>query len=103
MYRYFHNKIDRHLERTSRNFIIIKAAMTTSGGASPSGLDATAWRHLLIGYRPFQQLTEAIASLARRLCTQIVDPKSVAAYTSSRLIPLDKNIGVRLIGIGEVV
>ena len=32
-----------------------------------------------------------------------MDPESVAAYTSSRLVPLDKNPGVRPVGIGEIV
>lgn len=82
---------------------IVSAAMATHGSAGPSGLDANAWRHLLSGYRPSQQLAEAIASLARRLCTELVDPESIVAYTSSRLIPLDKNPGVRPIGIGEIV
>jgi len=82
---------------------IVKAAMNTQGSAGPSGLDANAWRHLLTGYRPSQKLAEAIASLARRLCTEFVDPKTVTAYCSSRLIPLDKDPGVRPVGIGEVV
>lgn len=82
---------------------ILKASMATQGSAGPSGLDANAWRHLLTGYRRSKQLSEAIAGLARRLCTEIVDPLSITAYTSSRLIPLDKSPGVRPIGIGEVV
>ena len=32
-----------------------------------------------------------------------VDPLALEAYLASRLVPLDKNPGVRLIGIGEVV
>ena len=82
---------------------IVKAAMKTQGSAGPSGLDANAWRHLLTGYRPSQKLAEVIAGLTRRLCTEFVDPKSITAYSSSRLIPLDKNPGVRPVGIGEVV
>jgi len=82
---------------------ITRAAMATQGSSGPSGLDANAWRHLLTAYRSSRQLAEAIASLARRLCTDLVDPKSVAAYTCSRLIPLDKDPGVRPVGIGEVV
>ena len=82
---------------------IVKAAMATHGSAGPSGLDANAWRHFLTGYRPSHQLADAIACLARRLCTELVDPEAVAAYTSSRLVPLDKNPGVRPVGIGEVV
>ena len=82
---------------------IVQAAMATHGSAGPSGLDANAWRHLLTGYRPSQKLSDAIACLARRLCTNLVDPDSITAFTCSRLIPLDKNPGVRPVGIGEVV
>ena len=82
---------------------ITKAVMATHGSAGPSGLDANAWRQLLTGYRPSQQLAEAIAGFARRISTELVDPVATAAYTSSRLVPLDKNPGVRPVGIGEVV
>lgn len=82
---------------------ISKSAMATQGGAGPSGLDANAWRQLLTGYRHSQQLAEAIAGFARRVSTETVDPASMFAYTSSRLVPLDKNPGVRPVGIGEVV
>ncbi len=40
--------------------------------------------------------------MAKRLCTSAVDPDGVSAYVACRLIPLNKNPGVRLIGIGEV-
>ena len=83
--------------------LLIKAALLTQGGSGPSGLDANAWRHLVTGYRPSHELADAMASLARRLCTEYVDPASTSAFTCSRLIPLDKNPGVRPIGIGEVV
>ena len=82
---------------------ITKAAMATHGSAGPSGLDANAWRLLLTGYRPSQQLSEAIAGFARRIATELVDPAATAAYTSSRLVPLDKNPGVRPVGVGEAV
>ena len=38
---------------------------------------------------------------ARRVCTELVDPASIAPLLSCRLIALDKNPGVRPIGIGE--
>ena len=45
----------------------------------------------------------ALASLARRLCTDYVDPAGLTAFTACRLIALDKCPGVRPIGVGEVV
>ena len=82
---------------------VVKAALSIQGGAGPSGLDANAWRQLITGYRPSKHLADAMASLFRRLCTEYVDPASTFAFTCSRLVPLDKNPGVRPIGIGEVV
>ena len=40
--------------------------------------------------------------MARRLCTEEVDPKELMAFVACQLIPLDKKPGVRPIGIGDV-
>ena len=49
-------------------------------------------------------LSKSIARFARILCTEeLEDPHSIAALMSCRLIPLDKNPGLRPIGIGEVL
>ncbi len=47
-------------------------------------------------------LCNALAGMAKRLCTSAVDPDGVSAYVACRLIPLNQNPGVRPIGIGEV-
>ena len=50
------------------------------------------------------KLCEAIASMAKTLCTQYIDPLTLAPLVASRLIPLDKGEGsVRPIGVGEVI
>ena len=41
--------------------------------------------------------------MARRICTEYVDPEGLSSFTACRLIALDKNPGVRPIGVGEVV
>ena len=41
--------------------------------------------------------------MARKLATETLDPLTLEAYVSCRLIPLDKNPGVRPIGVGEVL
>ena len=41
----------------------------------------------------------AWASFAHRICTELVDPKLLTAFVACRLIPVDKNPGVRLIGM----
>ena len=53
-------------------------------------------------------LRHSLAGMARILCTKSIKhaearPTSIEAYTSCRLIPLDKNPGVRPIGIREVI
>ena len=48
-------------------------------------------------------LREQIALLARNLATKIVDPATIEALIACRLIPLNKNPGVRPIGVGEVL
>ena len=49
-------------------------------------------------------LCDSLATLARRLSTEFVDPLTVEPILASRLIPLDKGNGdVRPIGVGEVI
>ena len=61
---------------------VAKAAMNTKGAAGPSGLDALAWRHILVSknYRSSgKDLRDAVAMMARHLATRkntIIDGKS---------------------------
>ena len=48
-------------------------------------------------------LCHSLSSLAVRLCTVLVDPQGLAPFTACRLIALNKNPGVRPIGICETV
>ena len=50
-----------------------------------------------------KELRTQIAILARKLATETLDLLTLEAYVSCRLIPLDKNPGVRPIGVGEVL
>jgi len=75
-------------------------------------LDADSWKQFLCsrayGKLPLQ-LAEAIAGLAKRLCSEQIHPDLLTEFTSCRLIPLDKGAdkdgmpGIRPIGIGEVL
>ena len=83
---------------------IRKSALLTEGSAGPSGMDALCWRRLCTAFgEKSNELCSAIAAFAKRICTTYVDPVSLKAYTSCRLVPLDKCPGVRPVGIGEVV
>ena len=83
---------------------IRRAALRTEGAAGLSGIDATGWRHLCCSFGGASSvLCNALAISARRLCTGLLDPCLLVAYTANRLIPLDKCPGVRPIGISEVV
>ena len=84
--------------------VIRAAALRSSGSAGPSGLDAYGWRRLCSSFKSASaELCCSIAILARHLCTSFVDPEIVLPLVSCRLIALDKNPGVRPIGVGEVV
>ena len=50
-----------------------------------------------------KDLRTQIASLVRQLATETLDPLTLEAYASCRLIPLDKNLGVKPIEVGEVL
>ena len=52
--------------------------------------------------RASTDLCNALAHFGRRICTTYVDHLGLAAFTSCRLIALDKCPGVRPIGIGEL-
>lgn len=79
-------------------------ALDLSGAAGVSGLDSSAWRHMCCSFGGASStLCAAVAATARRLATEYVDPSSIGALLAGRLIPLDKNPGVRPIGIGEVL
>ena len=83
---------------------IRSAALRTKGSAGPSHVDAAGWRRLCTSFhRESADLCSAIAAFARRICTEFVDPKSLEAFLSCRLIPLDKSPGVRPIGVSEVL
>eukprot|EP00731_Ephydatia_muelleri_P001462 Em0001g1462a len=61
---------------------------------------------MLLSHNPFtsassNELCHSLALLARRLCTTFVDTKGLAPLLACRLVALDKNPGVRPIGIGE--
>ena len=84
--------------------LIRSVALQVSGTAGPSGVDARSWRLFCTSFGSASaDLCHAISAFGRKISTSYVDPSGLAAYTACRLIPLDKNPGVRPIGVGEVL
>ena len=82
---------------------ICAAALHTNGAAGPSAIDARGWRRLCTSFHiASRELCHALALLAKRISTKCVDPQGIAPLLACRLIALDKNPGVRPIGICEV-
>ena len=85
---------------------ILKAAKYTKGSAGPSGMDADQYRRVLCSKnfnKAGRALREELVSLTKNLATKHFDPILLDAYVACRLIPLDKDPGIRPIGIGEVM
>lgn len=93
---------------------IMSAALRTRGSSGPSGLDADGWRRILVSKNfgtAAHNLRSALANFARKISTTEIEVlvsngtacTNLEAYTACRLIPLDKNPGVRPIGVGEVL
>ena len=86
---------------------IMKAAIRTKGSAGPSLYDADDWRSILgsnLYGTEAEDLRKSLAALARDLCiNEVEDPETLEALLACRLIPLDKNPGLRPIGIGETL
>ena len=74
--------------------------------AGPSGRDAELYRRILCS-KNFKTegkiLREEIAVFTRNLFKIAYHPSLLEGYTSCRLIPRDKNRGIRPIGVGEVL
>ena len=84
--------------------LVRKTALATQGAAGPSMGDAYIWRRMMTSFKSAsRELCDAVAEVARHLASKHVDPAGLMSLLNNRLIPLDKNPGVRPIGIGEVL
>ena len=74
---------------------IQQAALKTSGGAGLSGLDARAWKRMCTAFKQHSScLCNSLALVAKKLSTRYVNPVGITAFTSSRLIAIDKQPGL---------
>ena len=83
--------------------MVLEAAKITKGGSGPSRIDAGGWRQILVSRdygNASNNLRKAIALLTKKICIEEIEIKRLIA---SRLVPLNKNLGLRPIGVGEVL
>ena len=90
--------------------LVKKAAIKNKGGCGPSGIDADNWCRILVsnqfGRSPLD-LQTSITNVVKRLGNTNIHlsnsdtGNSLEAFTTSRLIPLNKNPGVHPIGVSE--
>ena len=100
------NKLSHCYSDEIDEIMIAKSASLTKGAGRLSQLDADQFCHMLLRKKfktEAEELRDQIAVLARTLVSTLVNPKSIKALTTCRLIPLNKNPSVRPIGVGEVL
>ena len=86
--------------------MIQKTAKITQEGSGPSGMDTDGWRRNLVSrdYRNAgNDLRKAVALLIKTICIEEIDDWSLAPLMASGTVPLNKNLGLRPIGVGEVL
>ena len=90
--------------------LVRKVAIRTKGGSSPSGLDAYELRKMLtltVFGSCTSDLCKAIADFIKHICINEIEfqnnTTSLETFIASRPVPLDKNPGLRPIGVGEVL
>ena len=86
--------------------MLLKAAQLTKGGSGPSGMDADGWRKILTSKvygETGNDVRKALANVIKKMCREEIIDGSLEAMMASRLVPLDKNPGLRPIGVGEVL
>ena len=85
---------------------IRKAVLKTKGDSGPSGMDADGWKWILTSKQFAESCTDlctTIANLIKKLCVEKDLVNTLETFLSCHLIPLDKNPGLRPIGVGEVL
>ena len=83
-----------------------KAAFKIQGGSGPLGMDADGWKRILTSKqfgKSSIDLCKTFAEVIKKICSIENQSTSLEAFLACQLIPVDKNPGLRPIGIGEVL
>ena len=83
-----------------------KAAFKIQGGSGPLGMDADGWKRILTSKqfgKSSIDLCKTFAEVIKKICSIENQSTSLEAFLACQLIPLDKNPGLRPVGIGEVL
>ena len=86
--------------------LVLKAAKLTKGGSGPSGMDADSWRKIFVSKvygESARDLRRSFAAVIKKICTDDIADNSLESFLACRLVPLNKNPGLRPIGVGEVL
>jgi len=58
-----------------------RIALKLHGAAGPSGLDASAWKHMCTSFQVVSDdLCHALSLVSKRLCTEFVDPATLSSF-----------------------
>ena len=82
--------------------MVLKAAQLTKGGSGPSGMDADGWRKILTS-KVYDDTGNDLRTSIKKMCKDDIIDNSLEELLTSRLVPLDKNPGLRPITVGEVL
>ena len=84
--------------------LIRKNTIRTSGSAGVSQQENNLWHKMVSNHKESSvALTNAIASVARRLSTEFVDTSALEALLANRGVAIDKCPDLRPVGVGEMV
>ena len=100
------NWVDEHVFDSIDGGKVRSACLQMTGGAAPSCLDALGLRRIACSKQFGMEsvnLCNAVAEVTRRLCKQNIDHTLITSLANSRIIALNKNPGIRPIGMGEVL
>ena len=92
-----------HVFYSDINGELIKKHTKRTSGAGVSQQEDNLWHKMVTAHKDASaSLCTALATVARRLVTEYVDPRGLEALLANRSIAIDKCPGLRPVGVGEM-